>query len=296
MKIASSLVILAMVLAVLGAGLSYSGYGESLRVSTVTSTQSFTSTSTSTRTITSVSTETHVSTMTGSESILDETFDLQSWGAYFCHWQYYNVTIDAGQVHVSYSSSAGAVDFWLLDEKEFTLYKSTKYCGDLNKVGSVFHQFGSSTYEADVTIPSSGAYHVVLLNRSPNNSTITVKMDYSVPRQTVVTETEERTYSYYSTEQSPLVTETVTLSTQHGQLGMLFYGGIGLIIVAVILLAFSVVRRKPSPAPTRIYEGPAAVAPPAPAAAQTPVSKFCINCGAPLPAHAGFCNKCGSKQ
>jgi hypothetical protein len=30
--------------------------------------------------------------------------------------------------------------------------------------------------------------------------------------------------------------------------------------------------------------------------AAPPAGKFCINCGVPLPSHAIFCNKCGSKQ
>jgi hypothetical protein len=302
MKIGSLLVALAVILVVVGAGLSYSGYNESLRVST----QSFTSTST--RTITStetheyVSTETHVSTTTSNESILDETFDVQSWGAYFCYWHYYNVPIDAGQVHVSYNSSAGAVDFWLLDEKGFARYNSTQYCGDLYKVGSIAHQFGSSTYKADVTIPSSGTYYVVFLNRSVNKSTIMVKIDYSVPKETVVTETEEHTYTHYSTQQSPLMTEVVTLSTQHGELGVPFYGGIGLVIVAVILLVFSVVTRKPSPAPTRLPSpGPAELAPPPPAAAQAPQStlitetKLCRFCGANIRPDSKYCEECGNK-
>jgi hypothetical protein len=249
---------LAIVLVVVGAGLSYSGYNKSLRVSTQSFTITSTQTITSTETHEYTSTETYLSTTTGSESILDETFNLQSWGAYFCHSQYYNVAIDAGKVHVSYSSSAGAVDFWLLDEKGFADYNSTKYCEDLHKVGSIFQQFGSSIYEADVTIPSSGTYYVVFLNRSVNDSTIKVKMDYSVPKQTVVTETEEHTYTYYSTEQSPLVTETVTFSTQSSfstQLGPPFYWGIALIVVAGILGGIILAgsrRKRAEPSPTHV--------------------------------------------
>jgi hypothetical protein len=313
MKMGSFLVGLAVVLVVVGAGLSYSGYNESLRVST----QSFTSTSTQTVTSTGTheytSTETHLSTTTGSESILDETFDLEGEGVghEYCYWQFYNVTIDAGQVQVSYSSSVHdqMIDFWLLDEKGLALYKSEPSCLDLRAVAGIVHSFSSSTYDADVTIPSSGLYYVMFLNRGTQDETITVKID-TVPKETVVTMTEEHTYTYYSTEQTPLVTEEVTLSTQHGQLGVLFYCGIGLVIVAVILLAFSVVRRKPSPAPTRVPSpGPAGVAPPAvtpppppavampsPPVAQPLTGKFCMNCGASLLEHAIFCKRCGSKQ
>jgi len=41
---------------------------------------------------------------------------------------------------------------------------------------------------------------------------------------------------------------------------------------------------------------PPASSPVQPPEAEPPVGKFCIDCAAPLPAHAIFCNKCGTKQ
>lgn len=75
MKIGSLLVILAVALAVLGAGVSYSGHNESLRVQTVTSTQTYTSTST--RTIASTRTETILITTSSTLSILDQVLDIR---------------------------------------------------------------------------------------------------------------------------------------------------------------------------------------------------------------------------
>lgn len=46
----------------------------------------------------------------------------------------------------------------------------------------------------------------------------------------------------------------------------------------------------------RLEAPPAAPSPVEPFPAEPLTGKFCINCGASLPAHATFCNKCGTKQ
>jgi hypothetical protein len=78
---------------------------------------------------------------------------------------------------------------------------------------------------------------------------------------------------------------------------------IGAIVAAIaIIVALLLMRRRRAPAPTPTYPPPAVAAPPPTVAmpshpaAQLPTGKFCLNCGVPLPAHATFCNKCGSKQ
>jgi len=294
LKTGSLILVFMIVLAVLGAGLSFLGYNESLKLLTVTSTESFTATSL--RVITSVSTETRVITTSDGESILSHTFDLEGLGGTqrWYHWRYYDVRIDAGQVHVSFTSVGAQADFWLLDEKGMAQFKAKYTAEELKDVAGLVHRFSSNHYESTVTIPLSGIYYVVFGNPSKGTASITVNMDM-VPQQTVVTKTEKHTY--YSTEQSPLVTETVTVSTQPAQFGVLFYGGIGLVVIAVILLALSTIRRKPTTAPVSVPSpGPAAVAPPPPTAAQGSEGKFCVNCGAPLSARASFCNKCGTKQ
>ena len=293
MKTGSLILVFMIVLAVLGAGLTFLGYNESLKILTVTSTQPFTTTST--RTITSVSTETHVMTTSGSESILSGSFDLQGEGEtkQYCWWRHFNVEVDSGQIHVAYDSPSGPVDFWFLNENQWLQYDAKRSCEELREVTGMAHMFGPRHYDATLTIPSSGTYHVIFLNTNKQDLSITVNID-TVAQQTVVTKTEKHTY--YSTEQSPLVTEAVTVSTQRAQFGVLFYGGIGLVVIAVVVLALSTMRRKAGPRPTLAPPpGPATVAPPT-TAAQGPEGKFCVNCGAPLSARASFCNKCGTKQ
>jgi hypothetical protein len=79
-------------------------------------------------------------------------------------------------------------------------------------------------------------------------------------------------------------------------------GGIILVVIVVVAILLLMKRRR---APTRalgtafppppVPEAPTPSSQPPPAA-QPPGGKFCINCGAPLPAWATFCGKCGSKQ
>ena len=65
------------------------------------------------------------------------------------------------------------------------------------------------------------------------------------------------------------------------------------IVVLIVLVAVLVLkkRRKPStPQAQPLTTAPPEVAP------KEPTQKFCVNCGAPLPADAQFCGKCGSRQ
>jgi len=285
-----------IVLAVLGAGLTFLGYNVSLQTLTVTSTQPFTTTSM--RTITSVSTETHVMTTSGGESILSGSYDIQGEGktGWYCYSRHFHMELDAGQVHVAYDSANGPVDFWFMNENQWMQYDAKRTCDQLREVSGIAHSFGPWHYETTVTIPSSGTYHVVFLNKNKQDLSITVNVD-TVAQQTVVTKTEKHTY--YSTEQSPFTTEAVTAGTQRAQFGVLFYGGIGLVVIAVVVLALSTMRRKAGPGPTLAPPpGPriTTVAPPPSATGQGSEGKFCIDCGAPLSARASFCNKCGTKQ
>lgn len=66
-------------------------------------------------------------------------------------------------------------------------------------------------------------------------------------------------------------------------------------IIAIVVIANIAVlvakRRKKKPSPAATPTRAEAYAPP-----PTETQKFCVNCGAPLPADAQFCGKCGSRQ
>jgi len=73
---------------------------------------------------------------------------------------------------------------------------------------------------------------------------------------------------------------------------------IGAIAAAVAIVAVLLAMRKRRRPETAAATAPAQPIPQASIAAPPTVTadKFCMNCGATLPAHATFCNKCGSKQ
>ena len=347
MKIGSLLVILAVVLAVLGAGLSYSGYNESLRVSTLTSTQSYTSTST--KTIASTRTETSVITSSSIVSILDQVIDIRGIeGTIYCgYYDSVSSSIDAGMVNVSFNSDGGRVSFWMLTEDSYRQWTARRSEGCQINAVSKMYKPDSVSYESTTNIPATATYYFVFLNENNDPVSITLHVDGGMHTEVLTTTREQVDYL---TQATPFVTETVSFSTHPVGLGLLFYSGIGLIIVAGIVLAVSRMKgaaprtvqpSKPQPAPpvsmpaqgqtedTRyvqylakldelrnrgeisreIYqklkddywsklEGARlpASSPVQPPEAEPPVGKFCIDCAAPLPAHATFCNKCGTKQ
>jgi len=237
------------------------------------------------------------------------------------------------------------VDFWMLREDQFKAFEARHEVEP--GVLSIMEKRRSSSYEGTANIQTSGTYYFVFLNKNNGPVSITLHVDGGMQTEVVTSMNEQ---VGYLTQTTPFVTETVSFSTHPVGLGLLFYSGIGLIIVAGIVLAVSRMKgaaprtvqlSKPQPAPpvsmpaqgqtedTRyvqylakldelrnrgeiskeIYqklkddywsklEGarPPASSPVQPPEAEPPVGKFCIDCAAPLPAHAIFCNKCGTKQ
>jgi ribosomal protein L40E len=296
MKMTSVLVGLAVVLAVIGAGLSYTGYNESLQSLTVTGTRSFTVTSLTT--VASISTESAVMTTISTDWLLqEEVIDLPAGGQAYCGYYGYRIlSLDAGQVHVSYHTDGRPVSFWLLNERDFQRWKGLRGCEQplYFKEGVAF-KFKSGTYEFTTAVPSTGEYYFLFFNDDKSHGVVvTLNVDAGT-QQTEYTVTNEHTV--YSTEQTIYPTQTMTFSTEPVGIGALFYSGIGLIVVAVVLLGVSRIRgSRPSsaPVPTTRAAQPAPTAPAVPSLKTA--GKFCINCGAPLPVQATFCNKCGSRQ
>jgi len=292
------LLVLALVLAVLGAGLSYSGYNESLRALTVTTSQPITATSMVT--IASTSRELVLMTTSSMSWILqDEIIDIPAGTTqvYCGYTASRHAYLEAGQVHVSYhtESTYHPVDFWMLTEDQWTRWSNLRYCSQLLAFQGMATKISRSGYEFTTEIGSAGTYYFVFMNENRYPITVTLNVDAGLQTSEV---TLTKATTVYTTQVSPYVTEKVTVSTRPVGFGLLFYAGIGLIAVAVIALAISRMRSAtprtalPSTlAPVAAQAGPV-ISP----AAATSAGKFCTNCRAPLPARATFCNKCGSKQ
>lgn len=285
-----------MIFVVLGCGASFMGYSQSSQIVTETHTQTYTTTSTS---VSATSTETLTLTTSSQGSTLDRIISLEGTAAYpgpsYCGIEDdIELTIAAGQVRVSYTSDRN-VDFWLLNAKQWDTWQKAPSCEELRTVDDIAHRFDSKSYDITASIPESANYYIAFLNS--NRQTISIALHIEgASMETVVTTTRENTV--YSTLQIPLVTQTEIYSSYPVGLGLLFFAGIGLIVVAGVVLAFR--RRKgatPSPASVPQTTPVASTAPPVSSARPArAIGKFCINCGASLPMRATFCDECGTKQ
>ena len=342
MKTGSLLVILAIVTVVAGAGLSFSGYNESLQPVTITSTQSLTTTST--KVMATVRTESIVSVTSSTISILSDVVEIDPPSKKYCGmYETVDLNLDQGTLHVSYSSTGGRVDFWLLNEKQLREWKRINSCEDSRQVKGVASRFASDSYDFTVDIQSSGLYYFLFLNTNKKAVSITLSVDGGTVR-TEVTMTQRSTS--YSTQEILVPTQSVNTITRSAGFGLLFFSGIALIIIGGIVLVVGRSRYRPqevassfqaaTPADvpalqaqtqdTRYFEilakleelkthgkiseetyhklkkdywknlAGVAPSPLAPSGAEPATGKFCMNCGAALPAHVAFCNKCGFKQ
>jgi len=283
------LVALAVVLAVLGAGASYSGYNESMRTLTVTSTESLTVTST--ETVASTSTETFVMTTHSTNWILEgEVISLDPAGQHYCGlYDTRALSFDAGQVHVSYRTDGKVVDFWLLTAADFKRWDAARSCTQVLAIYGVAHKYDSNAFESTVALASGGDYYIIFMNENKNYPVVvTLDVDTGMQegRFTVTTES-----VMYSTHETVYPTQVVAAVVRPAGLGLLFFSGVGLIVVAAIVLVVSKKRGSTPPSSAPISTTTPAVSPHEPTG-----GKFCMNCGAALPSHAAFCNKCGSKQ
>ena len=287
-----------IVLAVLGAGLSYLGYNESLGTLTVTTSQPVTATST--MTVASTSEESTVMTTSGTSWILqDELIDIPAGTTqvYCGYWSARHAYLEAGHVHVSYhtESTYHPVDFWMLTEDQWTRWSNSRYCDELLAFKGIVTKISRSGYEFTTGIGSAGTYYFVFMNENTYPITVTLSVDAGLQTSEV---TLTKATTYFSTQEIPYVTEKVTSSVVPAGFGLLFYAGIGLIAVAVVALAISRMKSAaprtapPSTSATVVAQAGPVVSP----AAATSAGKFCTNCGAPLSARASFCNKCGTKQ
>lgn len=294
MKIRSLLTILAIVMVVAGAGLSFSGYNESLQPVTITSTQSLTTTST--KVMATVRTESLVSMTSSTISIFSDVVEIDPPSKKYCGiYEHVDLNLDQGTLHVSYSSTGGRVDFWLLNEKQLREWKQINSCIDARQVKGVASRFASDSYDFTVNIQSPGLYYFLFLNTNKKAVSITLSVDGGTVR-TEVTMTQRSTS--YSTQEILVPTQRVNTITRSAGFGLLFFSGIALIIGGIVLvLGRSRYRPQgsasPFPAAPPAGEVPSVVTT---ASSPTKALKFCVNCGVPLPRHAAFCNKCGTKQ
>ena len=269
-------------IAVVGSGLSLTGYNESQQLTTLTS--AYNETTTSTGIVTLASTTTRVVTTTYVATTIHSEGTL---GGATCQRSDMKLNmLNEMLIHIWYTAQGGVVDFWLLDEASWNDL-SQRTCETLRSVNGIAHQFGLSAWDLFIMMPS-GVWYLAFSAGRDSVVGISVRIDFVMPR-TIATVTEVHTG--YSTHASTIITETTNLVSQPAGLGMPFFSGIGLLAVAVIAIAAVAMKRR-----RETVSLSAASAATTPSPPQGPQGKFCMNCGASLPSHATYCNKCGSKQ
>ena len=203
--------------------------------------------------------------------------------------------VEAGTFHVSYRAEGGQVDFWLLDEHQFFEWLSINNCVDARQMKGLASRFNSAEYDFAVDL-QPGLYHFVFLNTSKNAVSITLSVDGGTTKSEV---TATRLSTSYSTQEIAVPTQIVSTNTRLAGLGLLFFSGIALIITeGILFLVGSSKYRLQGGAPLFPAAATTGKVPPVVTSASSPTTsgKFCLYCGVPLPAHATFCKKCGSKQ
>jgi hypothetical protein len=203
--------------------------------------------------------------------------------------------VEAGTFHVSYRAEGGRVDFWLLNEGQFLDWSRIPGCADSRQMKGFASKLNSDSYDFTVDL-QSGAYRFVFMNTNKNAVSITLSVDGGTIKSEV---TVTRLSTSYSTQEIAVPTEIVSTNTRSAGFGLLFFSGIALIITGGIVLVVGRSRYRPQEAASSFQAAsPTSQVPSVVTSVPLPTTaeKFCMNCGAALPVHVAFCNKCGSKQ
>jgi len=299
-KMGNVLLVLAILLAVLGVGASYSGYNASSQIVTETSTEptSFASTM-----VAATTAESSV-ILTVSTRSLHDVFIIppgwQQWNApAMCSWDWIVMPVKPGKLYVSYSTgpsgSAGflfGIDYSSVSATELEKegHPPTPWPCSLLK-GTVPYSFetGSASYKLTEDVASNGFAIMIFMNGYGSSVTVTVDA-WQEPEQTQVTVTQYHTL--WTTTWVP--TQVVGLVTHPAGLGSLFYVGVILVVATIGSgVAGLMARRKGE---VSLSTASAVTSPETPQTSLSkPTSVYCTECGAGNPLTNDCCAKCGQK-
>ncbi|MGB9022629.1 MAG: zinc ribbon domain-containing protein [Candidatus Bathyarchaeia archaeon] len=184
---------------------------------------------------------------------------------------------------------------YLMTEKDFTKWEKTRKCSP-GEVSDFTGAFDITSYNEQLVIGNDGQYRFVFLNFGHDKAVIKLKAEVvGVAYETTSVVTSHVVSLQYFTDTMTLTTiatgtvvRTEQVGLPLGQNSMLI---VAVVLVAVVAVVAAIVLRR------RRHEKPVAAVPTgAPVESQLAAKRFCINCGAELPATVNFCNKCGSKQ
>ena len=240
--------------------------------------------------------DTTTSSLTQPRKLFSEYIVLASPGPnYGCRPENRAFSAKKGQVVSVSIESNNEVSLYVMTEKDYKNWEKARKCSP-GEVSDFTGAFDITSYTEQLVIANDGWYRFVILNFGSGTAAIRFKAEVvGVAYEATFVVTSHVVSLEYSTETITLTAMATGKVVRTEQVGFSL-GQNSLLIVAVVsLVAISVVvvillRR-------RGHEKPVAAAEVgAPAESQLAAERFCISCGAPLPATMKFCNKCGSKQ
>ena len=87
--------------------------------------------------------------------------------------------VAAGQLSVSYSSTGGVVDFWILNSHQHSEWVSGANCLGFEKAPSLYTAIAAYGYNGEVQINSTDTYYFAFANFNQGNVSITLSVSYS---------------------------------------------------------------------------------------------------------------------
>jgi len=291
--------VVSIVLAALGVGLSWTGYSASSEIVTVTTTES---TSVASTMATATRTESSVVWTTSTQSVHDVfTIRGEQPGAY-CAYAYGYLPSKVGKLHISYTSVAARPEpsGALASGPSFFLYVtsvggSSSYRGGVSSgpcsvVNNPPHQFSirRESYEMTIDVTSDGDAYIHFVNHMQDSVTVTLDA-WEELAPTQVTVTQYRTL--WTTKWVP--TQVVRVVSEPAGLGVTFFLGVALVLGGISVATISRVKgsseTRGKPAALKSPET-VGIARPAPAS-----TMFCYDCGARIPRGSVYCQECGAR-
>jgi ribosomal protein L40E len=240
--------------------------------------------------------DTTTSSLTQPRKLFSETITLRAPGPnYGCQVDNRAFSAKKGQVVSVNIESNNEFTLYIMTEKNYKAWDKTKKCSP-GEVSDFTGAFGITSYNEQLVMGNDGSYRFVFLNYGSSMAVIRFKAEVvGVAYETTSVVTSHVVSLQYFTDTMTLTTiatgtvvRTEQVGLPLGQNSMLI---VAVVVVAVVAVVAAIVLRR------RGHEKPVAAVPTgAPVESQLAAKRFCISCGAELPATVNFCNKCGSKQ
>jgi len=235
------------------------------------------------------------SSLTPPRKLFSETLVITKPRPKYCNVDTRAFSAKKGEVISTNIESSSEFSLYLFTEKDYKKWQKTGHCSP-GEVSDFTGAFGITSYNEQLVMANGDWYRFVLINYGPGSAVIKFKAEIvGVAYETTFVVTSQVVSLRYSTDTLTLTTVatgTVVRTEQVGfQLGQNSLLIVVVVVVAVVaVVAVFVLRRRAH------GKSVAAVPTGAPVESQLAAKRFCISCGAELPATVNFCNKCGSKQ